>query len=145
MSALCLVETKVDVLSPSMANDVMGMGFDYVCLPSVGASGGIVVAWRRDDWVVTTQTCRSFMVTICIAPSSAPQACWSLSVAYGPVLDTLKPAFHDEFRLVREHAVGPLLLCGDFNQIYIAADKNNDRLNLRAMRRFRRLLDELRL
>jgi hypothetical protein len=31
ISALCLVETKVDVLSHSMVNDLMGTGFDYVC------------------------------------------------------------------------------------------------------------------
>jgi exonuclease III len=40
----CLVETKVNVLSTSMVYDLMGTGFDYLCLPCVGASGGIVVA-----------------------------------------------------------------------------------------------------
>lgn len=59
--ALCLVETKLDVLSPSMATDLMGARFDYVCLPFMGASGGIVVAWSHDEWTVTTRTCRSFL------------------------------------------------------------------------------------
>lgn len=72
VSALCLFETKVDVLTPSMACDLMGMAFDYVCLPSVGVSGGIIVAWRRDMWVVSVQTCRTFSITVTIAPSMSP-------------------------------------------------------------------------
>ena len=39
VSVLCLVETKIDVLSSAMANELMGMSFDYVCLPAMGASG----------------------------------------------------------------------------------------------------------
>lgn len=35
------------------------------------------------------------------------------------------------------------VVVGDFNMIYQAADKSNDRLNLRAMRRFRRAIDAL--
>lgn len=44
-TALCLVETKVDVLSATLVSELMGADFDYVCLPSVGASGGVIVAW----------------------------------------------------------------------------------------------------
>lgn len=65
-----------------------------------------------------------------------------MAVVYGPVLDELKGAFRDELRTVRDASSGPLLICGDFNQIYRATDKNNDRLNLRSMRQFRRLLDD---
>lgn len=44
---------------------------------------------------------------------------------------------------MRSDCAGPWLLCGDFNMIYQAADKNNSRLNLQAVRRFRRALDDL--
>lgn len=40
----CLVETKLDVLLPPLANKLMGTSFDYACLPSSGASGSIVLA-----------------------------------------------------------------------------------------------------
>ena len=36
-------------------------------------------------------------------------------------------------------------VCGDFNLIHLAQDKNNGRLNLREMRRFRAVLQELEL
>lgn len=57
--------------------------------------------------------------------------------------DRLKPEFLDELREIAADAAGPMLICGDFNQIYQAADKNNNRLNLRLMRRFRRALDDI--
>jgi hypothetical protein len=40
---------------------------------------------------------------------------------------------------------GPWLLGGDFNMIYHAQDKNNDRLDRRSMRRFRSFMDRAQL
>jgi hypothetical protein len=37
------------------------------------------------------------------------------------------------------------MICGDFNMIYQAADKNNDRLDRRAMRRFRSFINQAQL
>lgn len=41
ISVLCLQESKVQNLSVTMANDITGPDFDYVCLLSVGAPGGL--------------------------------------------------------------------------------------------------------
>ena len=141
-TVLCLVETKLDVLTASMASELMGLAFDYVLLPSIGASGGIIVAWDRAEWVVSAHACRSYSVTLEIAHISSPASSWTLSCVYGPVLEDLKPTFLTELRDVCTQYTGPLLVCGDFNQIYRAEDKNNSRLNLRSMRRFRRAIDE---
>jgi len=64
---------------------------------------------------------------------------------YGPVLEAEKAAFLDELREARAACDGPWLVVGDFNMIYQVADKSNGRLNLRAMRRFRHVLDALQL
>lgn len=101
------------------------------------------MAWRRDVCHVFTHSCRRWSLTITLAPADVPAPIWTLAAVYGPVLAELKQEFLDELRVVHTKATGPLLLCGDFNQIYQAANKNNDRLNLRSMWRFRRLLDEL--
>lgn len=116
----------------------------FACLRRV-RRGGIVIAWSRDEWMVTARPVRDFSVTITIAPISSPTSPWTMASVYGPVLDNLKPAFLDELRMIHAGALGPLMICGDFNQIYRAADKNNSRLNLRSMRRFRRLLDDCQL
>lgn len=140
---LCLLETKIAALFEPWANELMGSDFDYCCVPAQGASGGIVVAWRRDLWLASQTSCRSFSASVCLSQAQASSPPWWFTAVYGPVLDSLKPLFLDELRDMREECSGSWLLCGDFNMIYQAADKSNDRLNLRAMRRFRRSLDAL--
>lgn len=102
-----------------------------------------MVAWSRDAWSVLRIDCRQFSVTINFQSSESSGLAWSLAAVYGPVLDALKPNFLAELRLVQENSTGMVLICGDFNLIYLAADKNNDRLNLASMRHFRRSLDAM--
>lgn len=143
MFVVCLLETKIDVLSVTWANELMGTAFDYCCVPAQGASGGIVVAWRREVWNSSQHVCRRFSASVCLSRTDASPTPWWLTAVYGPVEDRNKPLFLQELRDVRVECEGSWLLCGDLNMIYQAADKNNNRLNLRAMRRFRRTLDEL--
>lgn len=70
---------------------------------------------------------------------------WWITVVYGPQLDYEKVEFLDELLQFREANAGPWLLCGDFNMIYQAADKNNDRLGRRDMRRFRSFISRAHL
>jgi hypothetical protein len=56
-----------------------------------------------------------------------------------------KMLFLDELRDVRASCAGTWLICGDFNTIYQAEDKNNNRLNTRMMGRFRQFIDEAEL
>jgi endonuclease/exonuclease/phosphatase family metal-dependent hydrolase len=59
---------------------------------------------------------------------------------YGPLDANAQQAFLNELAALRSSLLGPWLLCGDFNMIYRTADKNNDRLDRRCMRRFGRFL-----
>ncbi|WVZ78989.1 LOW QUALITY PROTEIN: hypothetical protein U9M48_026623, partial [Paspalum notatum var. saurae] len=77
--------------------------------------------------------------------SSTPDHTWWITTVYGPVVDEGRAAFLQELRDVRSLCLGPWLLCGDFNMILNAADKNNGRLNRRVMALFRRFLDEVEL
>ena len=110
LSIVCLVETKIDVLRPLMVSDLMGTTFDYVCLPAAGASGGIIVAWRRDVWSSSGHDCRRFSVTVRLQQTSSSIQPWSLSTVYGPVDDRLKPEFLDELKEVHAACPGPLLI-----------------------------------
>lgn len=102
------------------------------------------MAWW-DAWRVSAQSCRTHSVSISVAVMERPDEIWSLTAVYGPVDTHLQEGFLDELRAVRAAYQGPLLVCGDFNLIYQAADKSNDRLNRRSMRRFRRALDDTQL
>jgi hypothetical protein len=55
---------------------------------------------------------------------------WWLTAVYGPQGDHVKAAFLQELRTIRSGRIGPWLVAGDFNLIYKAEDKNNQRLNM---------------
>jgi exonuclease III len=67
-SIVCLQETKVDVISNSLTNDLMGSDYDYAFLPAVGAAGGVASCWRRDLWSGANLSVRSFSVTVSLSP-----------------------------------------------------------------------------
>lgn len=64
---------------------------------------------------------------------------------YGPTNQSLKEAFFAKLQSMASSYPGAWLICGDFNLIYQAQDKNNGRLNRRLMQRFRRTIDALQL
>lgn len=70
---------------------------------------------------------------------------WWLTNVYGPTDHAAKDDFLQELRDVHLTFQGPWVVCGDFNMIYKAVDKNNGWLHHGLMRRFRGLLDILRL
>lgn len=106
VSVFCLVETKVDVLVPAMAVDLMGTMFDYVELPAIGVAGGVALGWSRNAWSVSRHSVRQFTIAASLEPvDNTSGHSRSLAVVYGPVDDGLKPAFLDELRLI--HAEFP--------------------------------------
>ena len=70
---------------------------------------------------------------------------WCLTSVYGPQADSDKIRFLDKLRAIRASHADSWLVCGDFNLIYRAQDKNNALLNRRMMGRFRRLIDDAEL
>lgn len=107
-------------------------------------AGGIVTSWRRDLWHATSST-RRFSITTKLTLLNGPGEPWWLTNVYGPTTQADKAKFLLELRDVRVACPGPWLLCGDFNLIYMARDKNNGWLHHGLMRRFRRVLDDLQL
>ena len=64
----------------------------YICLPSAGASGGILVAWRRHVGVSgqKRQDTHSVSVQFCSEDRSA----WWLTCVYGPPRNSEKDSFY---------------------------------------------------
>jgi len=96
-------------------------------------------------WDGTQPVVRPYSVTVTLRPVDRNGSEWCLSTVYGPTLRAEKEAFLAEIRDIRTACPGPWLVCGDFNIIYQAADKNNGRLHRRLMRAFRRVIDDLEL
>jgi len=142
---VCIQETKLSSICNNVAVEIVGASFDYDFVPADGAAGGIMLAWARDCWSVDSLHRGRFSLTARFSSRAPLGQPWWISVVYGPQLDSDKIEFLDELRQFRAASLGPWFLCGDFNMIYRAQDKNNDRLDRRSMRRFRAFLDQLQL
>jgi hypothetical protein len=132
-------------LSALMNTELTGASFDYAFLPAVGVAGGAVTSWRRDLWNVSSACIRRFSVTTKMSPADGHGAPWWLTNVYGPSTRADKQPFLQELRDGRASCPGPWMVCGDFNLIYMASDKNNGRLHRGLMRRFREVIDDLQL
>jgi hypothetical protein len=123
---------KLPVIGDSMISNMLGSRFAYFYLRAAGTRDGILVAWHMDKWCCSHVHLSDHAVTInakhCLAEDS-----WWLTVVYGPQDDQEKVAFLEELCRLRMGRLGPWLLCGDFNLIYKATNKNNDCLNCRLM------------
>jgi len=70
---------------------------------------------------------------------------WTLTGVYGPQSDAEKLLFLEEITDLRTHCLPAWLILGDFNLILNAQEKNNARLNLPMINRFRSTIDNLEL
>lgn len=140
---VCLQETKMEVVSRRLILSMLGSEFDnnFVFLPSVGASGGILIAWRSKLGTIAASRIGSFCASIQFCPDNGVP--WWLTTVYGPQSNEGKIAFLHELRSVRANCTGPWMLAGDFNMIYRDEDKNNTNLNRAMMGRFRRFIDDV--
>jgi hypothetical protein len=132
-------------LCNSIANETLGTAFDYDYVPTIGVSGGILLGWNTDMWAVSEVTKGRFSISAKIAETGSSNTPWWITVVYGPQPDHEKVEFLDELLSFRDVHPGPWFLCGDFNMIYRAQDKNNGRLDRRCMRRFRSFLNRAHL
>jgi exonuclease III len=139
---VCLQETKFAAVSQHTLLAMLGSDFlNYIELPSIGASGGILVAWRNS--VGITGQSRRDQHSISVQFSKQTGQTWWLTCVYGPQGNEDKISFLQELRDIRLANQGPWIIVGDFNLIYKAEDKNNNNYNRAMMGRFRRLIDDL--
>jgi hypothetical protein len=88
----------------------------------------VLVAWHKDRWSGSHFHLSSQAITVkLVGRSSSPP--WWLTMVYGLQGDQKKLAFLNDLRGLRCGHIGPWLLCGNFNLIYKAEGKNNNRLN----------------
>ncbi|XP_066334366.1 uncharacterized protein [Miscanthus floridulus] len=136
VSLVCLQETKLSNVCNQLASECLGTSFEYAFLPAVNTAGGVLLGWRTDAWSASHVSLQSHSVTAKITSRCDPRLAWWITVVYGSLDANDQQAFLNELVGLRSSLLGPWLICGDFNMIYRAADKNNDRLDCRCMRRF---------
>lgn len=142
---VCLQETKLDFVSPSLVTETLGAAFqDFYFLPANGTRGGILLAWQSSLVSLSHPTIGTHHVTALATPAGS-ESHWWLTGVYGPQSDPDKLEFLSELHDLRATMAGPWIIGGDFNMVLFAADKNNERLNRRIMHRFRRFTADMEL
>ena len=58
ISLLSLQETKLDDCPPNVVLETCGADFDFFFQPATNSCGGILLAWRRDVWSVSSPIIR---------------------------------------------------------------------------------------
>ena len=80
---VCIQETKVTDMSRIIILSSLGLDFsDFIATPSVGASGGILIAWRRHIRVFVALRVDNHSVTVQFSIENGPS--WWLTNVYGP-------------------------------------------------------------
>jgi hypothetical protein len=122
---------------------MLGSNFDtnFISQLSVGASGGILVAWRQGLRPTGATRIDNFSVSVQFGSSNGEP--WWLTCVYGLQGTEEKIAFLQELRDIKGQCHGPWLLVGDFNLIYKDEDKNNTNLSRPMMSRFRRFINDV--
>jgi exonuclease III len=141
-AVVCLQETKLDSVSDFNILSILGSGFsNFVFNPAHGSRGGILVAWCDGSFVSATSVIKNNSVSVQLQSADGPL--WWFTRVYGPHQDSLKSAFLQELRDIRNTCVGPWIVAGDFNQIYKPEDKNNSNINRSSLGNFRGLIGSL--
>lgn len=144
---VCLQETKLAVINRYLVLSMMGRDFtEFAHLPASNTRGGILIVGRRADVVLSDVLVGCYTVTVAVQGTELAGTeigKWWLSSVYGPQEDGDKVLFLEELEAIRDACPGPWALTGDFNLILQESDKNNERIDRRNLRRFRRTVANL--
>lgn len=141
---VCLQETKLQAVSDLTISETLGNQFvgGYAVLPAEGTSGGIIIACSVDEFILQDVVVGNYMISANVM-NRADGTSFSLTGVYGPQLDAEKEDFLSELWSLRPAMLPQWVVLGDFNLIYRASQKNNNRINFRMMNRFKSTLDTL--
>lgn len=107
VDVVCLQETKIPDVSRHCILSMLGVEFDnFTFLPSLGASGGILIAWRARLGVVNSSRVDTFSSSVQF--SSSDGTSWWLTCVYGPQGNQEKIQFLQELRDIRTSVYGPM-------------------------------------
>jgi hypothetical protein len=145
-TVVCIQETKLCQIDERLVIEMLGPKFcdNFSFLPSIGMSGGILIAASEDHFKLISSQCTNYTLTVRIQMLNDGTE-WSLTGVYGLQLESDKLIFLEELKALKHDVQEEWPLSDDFNLIYMADDKSNARLNRRMMGKLKAILDELEL
>jgi exonuclease III len=124
-SIICLQETKISNWSNVLLKETVGarLANQTFHLPSLGASGGILIAADLDYFDMVIIPCASVYSISVRIRSRLVDEVWDLTGVYGPQHDNEKTVFLSELRSIQIMMKPEWVLLGDFNMIRRAREK----------------------
>lgn len=120
---ICLQETKRESFDSNYLRNFCPANFDsFEFLSSVGASGGILVAWKGSAFSGHMVFSNCFALSMEFT-SRLSNDTWMLTVIYAPCSDQGKKACIDWFRNIQMPDEVDWLIVGDFNLIRKPKDR----------------------
>jgi hypothetical protein len=117
---MCFQEAKMELIRRSIVLETFGSKFnDYVYLPAAGTRGGILLAWRSKVVAISGPVFTTNALSAQVRMSTTTATPWWITIVCGPQEDADKNAFLQELRDIHAECVGPWMLYGDFNIIYM--------------------------
>lgn len=138
----CLQESKLANVDQFTASFLGGYRLqNFAQRPATGTRGGILLLWDDSTVhcldLVLGEFCLSAKVMI-----RASNESFRITTVYGPSTSSRKDAFYAELLALKPPLGEGWLVCGDFNQIYRARDKNKPSFSRRRITKFREALAE---
>ena len=80
---MCIQETKLSLIYNSLTNEILGARFDYDFVPAINVSGGVLLGWHVNTWVVTNVMKGRFSLSDKVSKNGPVADPWWITVIYG--------------------------------------------------------------
>lgn len=115
---------KKESFDATFLRKICPSGFDsFEVLPSQGASGGILIAWKSSVFSGEQIFSNEFAISVQLS-SALDNTSWVLTLVYGPCSTEGKLAFTNWFKGINMNNDTNWMILGDFNLIRKPEDRN---------------------
>ena len=137
-------ETKKETIDWKVIAGIWGVRFkEWVWLPAIGRSGGILIAWDVRAVTKIESVVGSFTISVKFQMSQGDD--WWLSGVYGPCRKAERKEFWEELANLYDLCGNKWVLGGDFNMVRLFSEKLNATRNIRSMRDFDKFIRDAEL
>jgi len=139
----CFQETKKESFDPSFIRNFAPKRFDkFIFAPSVGASGGILIAWNGSLFDGSVIEIKPFAISVSFS-SRLDLNIWNLTTVYGPCLEPARSTFVSWLLNLDIQDNDNWILIGDFNFYRSLENRNRAGGNFQDTQIFNEVIDHL--
>lgn len=138
-------ETKLEVINPRTINSIWRTAnVDWIFSPSNGNSGGLLIMWRTDYFVIESHNAEKNWIAIVGTIPSMNFKGFLINV-YNPCDREDKAVVWNELAAFHEATKPPCLVLGDFNEILDPSERGSGHVSQMGINDFKNFIDKTQL